>query len=227
MGEAEVQELEKQIRALLEKGWIRHSTSPWGAAVLFAKKKDGSLRCCVDYRRLNAMTVKDCTPLPMLSELRDRLHGKRYYTAIDIREAYYRIRVKESDIAKTAFRTRWGLCEYLVMPFGLTNAPAAFQRLMNKLLGALYDISVVSYLDDILIFSETLEDHKRHVDEVLSILEKHELFVKPSKCSWAVEEVEFCGHVVGRDGLRIAPSKIQAVNDWQPPKDWREVASFL
>lgn len=227
LGPVELEELRKQIDLLLKKGWIRHSNSPWGAAVLFAKKKDGSLRCCIDYRELNKQTRKDRTPLPRLTELRDRLHGKRYFTAIDIREAYHRIRVRPEDVEKTAFRTRFGHFEYLVMPFGVTNAPAAFQRLTNKLLAAQYDHCVISYLDDILIFSDTLEDHLRDVKAVLTILDKHSLYIKPSKCTWVTDEVEFCGHMVGVGGLRIADSKIKAVTDWATPTHHLDVASFV
>jgi transposase InsO family protein len=227
MGEAELQELHRQILLLLEKGWIRHSTSPWGAAVVFATKKDGGIRMCVDYRGLNRHTKRDRTPLPYLAELRDRIHGKQFFTAIDIKDAYHRIQIREADREKTAFRTRFGHFEYCVMPFGLTNAPATFQRLMNKLFGKMYDDFLVSYLDDILIFSDTLEEHKRHVDAVLKVLEEHKLYVKPSKCKWAMAEVEFCGHVIGRNGMSIAPDKIAAVNAYAIPRHHKDIQSFL
>ncbi|TPX52115.1 hypothetical protein PhCBS80983_g06520, partial [Powellomyces hirtus] len=200
----------QQMQRCMDKGWISHSRSPWGAPVLFAPNKDGGLRCCIDYRALNKMTHKDARPLPNLSELRDRLVNMRVFTAIDIRDAYHCIMIQLEDREKTAFRTRFGHFEYNVLPFGLTNAPATFQRLTNKLLGDKYDAYVISYLDDILIFSTDMSSHIQHVDEVLKTLPEHRLHVKPSKCQWAVDEVEFCGHRVGKDGLSIAPSKVTA-----------------
>jgi len=227
MAPAELEELRRQLQDLLAKGWIRHSNSPWGAAVLFAKKKDGGLRCCIDYRGLNSVTKKDRTPLPNLRELRDRLVGKKYFTSIDIRNAYHRIRICKEDREKTAFRTRFGHFEYVVMPFGLTNAPATFQRLTNKILGKYFDEFLISYLDDLLIFSDTLEEHLRHIDIVLSILDKHKLYIKPSKCTWIADEVEFCGHIIGRSGMKLAPSKVQAVVDWPTPRNTKDIQSFL
>jgi len=227
MSGPELLELDRQIKHLIGKGWLRPSTSPWGAPVLFAKKKDGGLRCCIDYRALNRQTKKDRTPLPNLKEMKDRVTGKRFFTGIDIRDAYHCVRIRSQDIEKTAFRTRFGHFEYMVMPFGLTNAPATFQRLMNSLLGHTYDRFVISYMDDILIFSDTLEDHVEHVQSVLNILKDASLFVKPSKCHWAVTEVEFCGHIIGRDGIRIAPSKIAAVQERPTPTCHWDVQSFL
>jgi hypothetical protein len=227
MGDAELAELHKQVSTLLERGWIRHSNSPWGAAVLFAPKKDGGLRCCIDYRALNRQTKKDRTPLPNLTELRDRLRHAKVFTNIDIKDAYHRIRINPDDVEKTAFRTRFGHFEYLVLTFGFTNAPATFQRLMNKVLGHLYDKTVVSYLDDVLIYSETMDDHKKHVQEVLQLLADHQLFVKPSKCRWAVDELEFCGHMIGVNGIGIAKSKVEAVLAWEPPTSAYEIQSFL
>jgi hypothetical protein len=223
----ELQELNEQLKKLMAKGWISHSRSAWGAPVLFAPKKDGGLRCCIDYRALNKMTHKDATPLPNLAELRDRLVNKQVFTAIDIRDAYHCIMIRPEDREKTAFRTRFGHFEYNVLPFGLTNAPATFQRLTNKILGDKYDDCVISYLDDILIFSDDEAQHKQHVDAVLGTLAEHKLYVKPSKCTWAVEEVEFCGHYVGRDGLRIAPSKVEAVKERPRPTSAIEILSFM
>jgi len=228
MSGPELEELDRQLKHLLKKGWIRPSNSPWGAPVLFAKKKDGRLRCCIDYRELNRQTRKDRTPLPNLRELRDRITGKQWFTAIDIRDAYHCIRISDKDIEKTAFRTRFGHFEYLVLPFGLTNAPATFQRLMNDLFAAdAYDRYMISYLDDILIFSNTEEEHIEHVTKVLSILAEAKLFIMPSKCTWAVTKVEFCGHVISRQGIEIAPSKIQAVQERATPACHWDVQSFL
>ncbi len=220
-------ELKKQIDALLEKGYIQHSTSPWGAPVLFAKKKDGSMRCCIDYRRLNALTRKDRTPLPNLAELRDRTAGKKFFTSIDIRDAYHCVRVRPEDVPKTAIRTRFGHFEYLVMPFGLTNAPATFQRLTNQLLGHLFDKFIISYLDDILIYSDTEEEHVEHVRRVFEILAKNSLYIKLSKCKFMQPEVEFCGHIIGRHGMKIAPSKLEVLQNWPTPRNFHDIQSFL
>ena len=212
---------------LLEKGWIRHSKSPWGATVVFAPKKDGGIRVCMDYRGLNRVTKKDRTPLPNIAEMRDRLHGSKFFTIVDVKNAYHRIRITEDSIPKTAFRTRFGHFKYVVVPFGLTNAPAAWQRLTNKILGDLYDQGVISYLDDILIFSKAEEEHKQLVKKVLDRLEAHKLYVKRSKCEWAKEEVEFCGHMVGQHGLRISQRKLQVLHDRPEPRNYKDVQSFL
>ncbi|TPX52416.1 hypothetical protein PhCBS80983_g06483 [Powellomyces hirtus] len=223
----ELDELGQQMQRLMDKGWISHSRSPWGAPVLSAPKKDGGLRCCIDYRALNKMTHKDATPLLNLSELRDRLVNMRVFTAIDIRDAYHCIMIRPEDREKTAFRTRFGHFEYNVLPFGLTYEPATLWRLTNKLLGDKYDAYVISYLDDILIFSTDMSSHIQHVDEVLKTLAEHRLHVKPSKCQWAVDEVEFCGHRVGKDGLSIAPSKVTAVRERPRPTNSLELLSFM
>ena len=185
------------------------------------------MRCCIDYRRLNALTKKDRTPLPNLAELRDKTGNMKFFTSVDIRDAYHNIRVADGDIEKTAIRTRFGHFEYVVMPFGLTNAPATFQRLTNKLLGHLFDVCVVSYLDDILIYSKTAEEHVEHVRQVFAILERAQLYIKLSKCMFMQSEVEFCGHIIGRHGMKIAPSKLASVRDWPLPKNSRDIQSFL
>lgn len=227
MSEDELKELHKKVTEMLAKGWIRHSSSPWGAAILFAKKKDGGLRLCIDYRGLNSQTKKDRTPLPNLAEMRDAVAGKARLSTVDVKDAYHRLRVRAEDIEKTAFRTRFGHFEYTVMPFGLTNAPAAFQRVMNKVLGPMYNQFVICYLDDVLIFSDTIEEHKEHVRKTLDALLEHKLFVKPSKCQWAQEEVEYCGHLIGKNGWRVAPSKIEAVNDFKVFQSHTHIQQFL
>ncbi|XP_062075627.1 uncharacterized protein LOC133779722 [Humulus lupulus] len=159
MAPAELAELKKQLGELMDKGYIRNSTSPWGAQVLFAKKADGSLRLCVDYRKLNQMTIKNKYPLPRIDELFDQLEGSKCFSKIDLRSGYHQLRIKEDDIPKTAFRTRYGHFEFLVMPFGLTNAPAAFMDLMNRIFRPYLDKFVVVFIDDILVYSKTPEDH--------------------------------------------------------------------
>ena len=195
-------------------------------------KPDGkggrTLRTCVDYRKLNDITIKNRYPLPNIQELRDRLNGARWFTKLDQRDAYYLIRMKEGEEWKTAFRTRYGLFEYLVMPFGLTNAPASEQELMNDLFRDILDDYVITYLDDTLVYSGgTLEDHQGKVKEVLSRFDKAGLKLKPEKCRFHQGEVEFLGHVVGRDGIRVDPAKVAAARDWPTPTNVKEVQSFL
>ena len=159
----------------------------------------------------------------------DRLQGAKYFSKLDLQSGYHQIRIAEDDgsIQRTAFRTRYGHYEWLVLPFGLTNAPATFQQLMNDILRPYLDQFVIVYLDDICIYSKTKEEHLEHLDEVLTILEQHRLFVGLDKCSFGVQEMEFLGHVVGTDGVKVDPKKVQAVKDWPTPKDVKEVRSFL
>ena len=227
LSEEELDALRQRLKELLDKGFIRPSQSPYGAPILFAKKKDGGLRLCIDYRMLNKNTIKDVTPLPNIAELRDRFLGSKFFSKIDLRDGYYNIRIAENDIHKTAFQTRYGHYEFTVLPFGLTNAPATFMRMVNRIFGDLADDFVVAYLDDILIFSDTYEDHVRHVREVLQRLKDNTLFAKLSKCEFNVPEVEFCGHLVNHEGVKIHPRNITAVQDWPIPKDVGELRSFL
>jgi transposase InsO family protein len=227
MSERELEELRNYLKKNLAKGFIRESQSPAGFPVLFVPKKDGELRPCIDYRKLNEITIKNRYPLPNINELQDRLAGAMYFTALDMRGAYNLIRMKEGEEWKTAFRTRYGHYEYLVMPFGLTNAPATCQALVNNVLRAHLDITVVAYLDDILVYSKTLEEHVTHVREVLACLGAANLRLKPEKCEWHKEEVEFLGYIVGRHGVKMSPTKIQVVKDWKTPKTVKQIQEFL
>jgi hypothetical protein len=179
----EREQVEDQIKDYLEKGWIQPSSSPYGAAVLFVQKKDGSLRMCVDYRGLNKVTVKDRFPLPRIDDLIDKLYGATMFTSLDLRSGYHQIRVAEKDVHKTAFVTHKGLYEYRVMPFGLCNAPSAFQRQMNKMLAHLPFLAV--YMDDILVFSRTEKEHQEHLRTVLGILKENQFYAKLSKCHFS------------------------------------------
>lgn len=208
-------------------GFIRPSRSPHGAPVLFVRKKDGSLRLCVDFRALNKITKHDRYPLPLLSDLLDAPRKARYYTKIDLRHAYHLVRVAEGDEWKTAFRTRYGSFEWLVMPFGLTNAPAAFQRFMNDVFADLLDICVIVYLDDILIYSENMTDHRKHVREVLRRLRKHGLFARADKCDWHKDTVEYLGYILSPEGLTMAKDKIETILDWPEPRKIKDIQSFL
>ena len=209
--EEDLAAIHKTIPAMMEKGLIRPSTSEYGANMLFVIKSDGSRRLCVDYRALNDITVRNRTPIPNIEDMRASLRGAKYCTKIDLREGYYNVRIEEEDIHKTAFRTRLGLFEFVVMPFGLTGAPGVFSALINKVLGDLFDISVISYMDDILIFSKTKEEHAKHVDEVLKRMKKESLFCKLEKCEFMKKEVTFCGHMVSGEGVRLADDKVQAM----------------
>jgi len=167
MAPAELKELKEQLKDLLEKGYIRPSTSPWGAPVLFVRKKDGSLRMCIDYRQLNKVTIKNKYPLPRIDDLFDQLQGARCFSKIDLRSGYHQVRVREKDIPKTAFRTRYGHFEFLVMSFGLTNAPAVFMDLMNSLFRPFLDLFVIVFIDDILVYSRSEDEHADHLRAVL------------------------------------------------------------
>src|ERR1700759_1283401 len=184
MSPPELDELKKQVADLLAKGFIQPSKSPFGAPVLFVKKKDGSQRMCVDYRALNKLTIKNKYPLPRIDELLDRLQGARYFSKIDLRNGDHQVRIADEDIHKTAFRTRYGHFEFLVLPFGLTNAPATFMHLMHQIFREYLDDFVVVFLDDILGFSKTLAENRIHVPKILSILRKEKLFAKESKCEF-------------------------------------------
>ena len=227
MAPAELRELKAQLEDLLSKGFIRPSISPWGAPVLFVKKKDGSLRLCIDYRQLNRVTIRNQYPLPRIDELFDQLQGSRVYSKIDLRSGYHQLRVQESDVPKTAFRTRYGHYEFLVMPFGLTNAPAAFMDLMNRVFQPYLDRFVIIFIDDTLVYSGSSEEHSEHLRIVLQTLRERQLYAKLSKCQFWLDRVAFLGHVISAEGVSVDPQKIEAVVNWKPPKNVSEVRSFL
>ena len=190
-----------QLQELLDKGFIRPSASPWGCPALFVKKKDHGLRLCVDYRPLNAVTIKNKNPLPRIDILFDQLAGAKFFSKIDLRSGYHQIKIRPSDIPKTAFSTRYGLYEYLVMSFGLTNAPAYFMYLMNSVFMPELDKFVVVFIDDILIYSKTEEEHDQHLHIVLQRLREHQLYAKLSMCEFWLEEVPFT--LVGNSGFGL------------------------
>ncbi|KAK1427944.1 hypothetical protein QVD17_16705 [Tagetes erecta] len=224
---SEMQELMTQLQELTDKGFIRPSFSPWGAPVLFVKKKDGTLRMCIDYRDLNKVTVKNRYPLPRIDDLFDQLQGSSYFSKIDLRSGYHQLRIKEEDVPKTAFRTRYGHYEFLVMPFGLTNAPAVFMDLMNRVCKPYLDKFVIVFIDDILIYSKTKDEHEQHLRMILELLRKEQLYAKFSKCEFWMREVQFLGHVVGKEGIKVDPAKIEAVKQWEAPKTPTEIRQFL
>ena len=223
----ETEELRSQLHDLLEKGFIQPSSSPWGSPILFVNKKDGGFRLCVDYRALNKVTVKNSYPLPRIDDIFDQLTGAKFFSKIDLRSGYHQIRLHKDSIPKTAFRTRYGLFEFTVLPFGLTNAPSTFMSLMNDVFHECLDKFVIIYLDDILIFSPTFEEHLHHLKTVLELLRRHKLYGKQSKCAFCLPSVEYLGHVLSDMGITVESSKIDAIDQWPIPKCKTEVQSFL
>jgi hypothetical protein len=215
----ELAELKNQLQELLDKGYIRPSSSPWGCPALFVKKKDGSLRLCIDYRPLNAVTIKNKYPLPRIDVLFDQLAGAKDFSKIDLRSGYHQIKIRPCDIPKTAFSTRYGLYEFLVMSFCLTNAPAYFMYLMNSVFRTELKFLVV-FIDDILIYSKNEKEHAKHLRIVLQHLQDHKLYAKFSKCEFWLNSVKF-------DGISVDVSKVQEVKDWKPPKSVHQIRSFL
>ncbi|GJW83533.1 putative reverse transcriptase domain-containing protein [Tanacetum coccineum] len=213
----EMQELSNQLQELSDRGFIRPSTSPWGAPVLFVKKKDGSFRMCIDYRELNKLTVKNRYPLPRIDDLFDQLQGSSVYSKIDLRSGYHQLRVRDEDIPKTTFRTRYGHYEFQVMPFGLTNAPVVFMDLMNRVCKPYLDKFIIVFIDDILIYSRNKEEHANHLRIILELLKKEKLYAKFSKCDFWIRIVQFLRHLIDCQGLYVDPAKIKAVKNWTSP----------
>lgn len=222
----EIKEMMNQIQQFLDKVFIRPSSSPWGAPVLFERKKDGSMHMCIDYRALNKLTVKNKYPLPRIHDLFDQIEGASCFSKIDLRSGYHQLKVKKEDVAKTAFRTRYRQYEFLVIPFGLTNAPAIFMDLMNRVCRPFLDKSVIVFIDDILIYSKSKEEHEKHLREVLETLREEKLYAKFSKCDFWLE-VQFLGHVITNEGVKVDPAKIEAVLKWDTPSNPTEIQSFL
>jgi hypothetical protein len=205
----ELAELKIQLQHLLDKGFIRPNASPWGCPILFVKKKDNSLRLCVDYRPLNAVTIKNKYPLPRVDILFDQLAGAKVFSKIDLRSGYHQIKIKPNDIPKTAFSTRYVLYEYLVISFGLTNAPAYFMYLRNSVFMPELDKFVVVFIDDILIYSKNKEDHADHLCIVLQRLRDHRLYAKFSKCEFWLDSVKFLGHTISSEGIPLIQPKFR------------------
>lgn len=219
--------MEKYISESLAAGLIRPSSSPAGAGFFFVEKKDKSLRPCIDYRGLNAITVKNRYPLPLMSTAFELLQDARVFTKLDLRNAYHLVRIRQGDEWKTAFNTPTGHYEYLVLPFGLTNAPSVFQALVNDVLRDFLNQFVFVFLDDILIFSPTLEMHRYHVRQVLQRLHENQLFVKAEKCDFHKESVSFLGFVISPGAIEMDPNKVKAVSEWPTPTSRRELQQFL
>ena len=220
-------EVKAHIQKLLDQGVIKPSHSPYASPIVLARKKDGSLRMCIDYRRLNAKTCRDSFPLPRIEEALDSLKGAKYFSTLDLASGYNQIAVDEADKHKTAFITPFGLFQYERLPFGMSGAPATFQRFMQRLFSEkLFEILLI-YLDDLLVFSETFEEHLQHLDYVLTTIEKHGLKLKPSKCQLFRDEVPYLGHIISAEGVGTDPEKVKAVEEWPTPVTVKQLQAFL
>jgi hypothetical protein len=223
----ELDELKKQLKKLLEQGFVRPSASPWGSPILFMEKKDGTKRMCIEYRTLNSMTIKNKYPLPRIEDLLDRLKKAKLFSKIDPRSGYHQMKIREQDIPKTAFTTWYGLYKFVVVSFGLTNAPTYFMNLMNKVFMEELGRFVVVFIDDILIYSETMEEHEEHLRIVLERLRQQKLYAKFSKCEFWMEKVAFLGHLLSVEGIIVDPSKVESVTKREQPLNVTDVRSFL
>jgi hypothetical protein len=227
MSVEELKELKKHLTELQEARYIRPSSSPWGAPVLFVQKKDGSQRMCVDYRSLNDVTVKNKYPLPRIEDLFNQMRGARVFSKIDLRSGYHQMKIRPSDIHKMDFSTRYGLYEFTVMSFGLTNALAYFMNLMNKVFMEYLDRFVVVFIDDILIYSKSESDREEHLRLVLQKLRDNQLYTKYSKCKFWISEVPFLGHIISNGGISMDPAKVKEIMEWNIPTTVMEIRSFL
>jgi hypothetical protein len=220
-------EIEKQVQELLEQGVIQLSNSPFGSPVILVKKGDKTWRLVVDYRHLNALTVKGKYPLPIIDELLDELAGSKWFSKLDLKAGYHHIRLAPGEEAKTAFQTHNGHYEFRVMAFGLTGAPATFQYAMNATLAPVLRKFALVFFDDILIYSQTYDDHLQHLATVLNILQKDQWQVKLSKCAFAQEKINYLGHVISAEGVATDATKIQSVENWPTPTNLKELRGFL
>ena len=212
---------------MLQHGVIRESSSPWSSPIVMIKKKDGSWRFCVDFRKVNSMTQRDAYPLPRIDETLEALAGSQFFTTLDLASGYWQVEMEEADRAKTAFSTREGHFEFNVMPFGLTNAPATFQRLMECVLAGLTYEQCLIYLDDIVVFSVTFDQHLERLRAVFQHLDNAGLKLKPNKCHFAKGEIRYLGHVVSRQGIQADPEKTSAMTSFPVPSDIKELRQFL
>jgi len=228
LSEHKLETLREWLKEMLRTGKIQRSTSSAGSPILFVPRPNGrGLRLCVDYRGINRITIPNRYPLPLMQELKERIQGAQWLTNMDLKNRFHLIRIKEGDEWKTAFHTRYGLYKFLVMPFGLSKAPATFQDMMNHIFRDMLDLGLLAYMDDLLIYAKTVEEHDRIVQEVFRRLRENKLAISPDKCVWQQAEVEFLGYLIGREGIKMSQEKVEAVLEWKSPSSRTEVQSFL
>ncbi|MCO5608596.1 hypothetical protein L7F22_062809 [Adiantum nelumboides] len=226
VSQAQQEEIMRQVNELVEKGMVRPSSSPFCSPVLLVQKKDGTYRMCVDYRALNRITIKNRFPVPRVEDLFDKLQGSTYFSRIDLKSGYHQIRIVDEDIVKTAFCTSFGLYEYLVMPFGLTNAPATFNRMMERIFRPHRNFTGV-FFDDVIIYSKTIEEHKEHLKVIFQALRDNKLYVNQKKSEFFLQEIQYLGHIISKNGIRMDPAKLEVIKDWPTPRNLHEVRSFI
>jgi hypothetical protein len=227
MSTPELKELQLKLAKLLKKGYIFLSMSPWGAPVLFVNKKDETLRLCIDFKQLNNVTVKNKYPLSRINDLFNQLKGEKIFSKIDLRSGYHRVIIKDEDISKTSFRTRYGHYEFTVVPFGLSNAPVVFMCLMNGVFRDYLDKFVIVFLDDILVYSKLEEEHEQKLRMVLQVLREHQMYAKLSKCSFYQRQTHYLGHIISEEGIVVDIEKVEAIREWSVPRNVAEIRSFM
>ncbi|MCO5611700.1 hypothetical protein L7F22_065958 [Adiantum nelumboides] len=226
VSQAQQEEIMRQVNELVEKGMVRPSSSPFCSPVLLVHKKDGTYRMCVDYRALNKITIKNRFPLPRIEDLFDKLQGSTYFSRIDLKSGYHQIRIVNEDILKTAFRTTFCLYEYLVMPFGLTNAPATFNRMMERIFRPHRNFTGV-FFDDVIIYSKSMEEHKKHLQVIFQALRDNKLFINQKKSEFFLQEIQYLGHIISKSSIRMDPSKLEVIKEWPNPRNLHELRSFI
>jgi hypothetical protein len=227
MSTPELKELQLQLEEILKKGYIHPSVSTWGAPILLVKKKDGMLRLCIDFQQLNKVTLKNKYPLPRIDDLFDQLKDAKIFSKIDLRFGYLQVRINEEDINKTTFRIRYNHYEFTVVLFGLSNAPTVFMCLMNGVFRDYLEKFVIVFLDDILVYSKSEEEHEKHLRMVLQVLREHQLYAKLSKCSFYQRQIHYLGHIILEEGIAVDPEKVEGIREWLMPRNVVEFRSFM